>query len=192
MLSRASMMMTSLETLKISFALDIKLFDESVSRDIGTEGIGRSSLTPRPTIRIRYGWPKKILTVHFPSGGENVNTAGSQEPSRLPVSISMRVMVDSNCVLGSFVGSISTGNLSGLGNSSGFLGFWLTTRYVLSTSRLSCFKKKYGSSSVILCGTPVRVIGEPLIPLSPTLIPPSPPSSIMCAILIVPFQQLSV
>jgi hypothetical protein len=30
--------MTSLETLKISFALDIKLFDESVSRDIGTEG----------------------------------------------------------------------------------------------------------------------------------------------------------
>jgi hypothetical protein len=32
------MMMTSLETLKISFALDIKLFDESVSRDIGTEG----------------------------------------------------------------------------------------------------------------------------------------------------------
>jgi hypothetical protein len=33
------MMMTSLETLKISFALDIKLFDESVSRDIGTEGM---------------------------------------------------------------------------------------------------------------------------------------------------------
>src|SRR5262249_25633104 len=32
------MMMTSLETLKSSFALDIKLFDESVSRDIGTEG----------------------------------------------------------------------------------------------------------------------------------------------------------
>ena len=31
-------MMTSLETLKSSFALDIKLFDESVSRDIGTEG----------------------------------------------------------------------------------------------------------------------------------------------------------
>ena len=28
----------SLETLKISFALDIKLFGESVSRDIGTEG----------------------------------------------------------------------------------------------------------------------------------------------------------
>src|SRR5262245_14173787 len=38
MLSRASMMMTSLETLKTSFALDIKLFEESVSRDIGTEG----------------------------------------------------------------------------------------------------------------------------------------------------------
>src|SRR5262245_2210376 len=38
MLSRPSMMMTSLETLKISFALDIKLFEESVSRDIGTEG----------------------------------------------------------------------------------------------------------------------------------------------------------
>jgi len=37
-LSRASMMMTNLETLKISFALDIKLFEESVSRDIGTEG----------------------------------------------------------------------------------------------------------------------------------------------------------
>jgi hypothetical protein len=32
------MMMTSLETLKTSFALDIKLFEESVSRDIGTEG----------------------------------------------------------------------------------------------------------------------------------------------------------
>jgi hypothetical protein len=32
------MMMTNLETLKISFALDIKLFEESVSRDIGTEG----------------------------------------------------------------------------------------------------------------------------------------------------------
>jgi hypothetical protein len=32
------MMMTSLETLKNSFALDIKLFEESVSRDIGTEG----------------------------------------------------------------------------------------------------------------------------------------------------------
>jgi hypothetical protein len=31
-------MMMSLETLKISFALDIKLFGESVSRDIGTEG----------------------------------------------------------------------------------------------------------------------------------------------------------
>jgi hypothetical protein len=37
MLSRALMMMR-LETLKISFALDIKLFEESVSRDIGTEG----------------------------------------------------------------------------------------------------------------------------------------------------------
>ena len=37
-LSRASMMMMSLETLKISFALDIKLVEESVSRDIGTEG----------------------------------------------------------------------------------------------------------------------------------------------------------
>jgi hypothetical protein len=33
------MMMTSLETLKTSFALDIKLYDESVSRGIGTEGI---------------------------------------------------------------------------------------------------------------------------------------------------------
>jgi hypothetical protein len=31
-------MMMSLETLKISFALDIKLFEESVSREIGTEG----------------------------------------------------------------------------------------------------------------------------------------------------------
>ena len=38
LLSRASMMMTSLETLKTSFALDIKLFEESVTRDIGTEG----------------------------------------------------------------------------------------------------------------------------------------------------------
>jgi len=38
MLSRASMMMTSLETLKKSFALYIKLFGESVSMDIGTEG----------------------------------------------------------------------------------------------------------------------------------------------------------
>ena|SRR5215475_11410662 len=37
MLSRA-LMMTSLETLKISFALYIKLFGESVSIDIGTEG----------------------------------------------------------------------------------------------------------------------------------------------------------
>jgi hypothetical protein len=34
------MLMTSLETLKTSFALDIKLFEESVSRDIGTEGFG--------------------------------------------------------------------------------------------------------------------------------------------------------
>jgi hypothetical protein len=32
------MMMTSLETWKTSFALDIKLLEESVSRDIGTEG----------------------------------------------------------------------------------------------------------------------------------------------------------
>jgi len=38
MISQTSMMMTSLETLRIPFALDIKLFDESVSRDIGTEG----------------------------------------------------------------------------------------------------------------------------------------------------------
>jgi hypothetical protein len=30
--------MTSFETLNISLALDIKLFEESVSRDIGTEG----------------------------------------------------------------------------------------------------------------------------------------------------------
>jgi len=29
---------TSLETLKTPFALDIKLFEESVSMDIGTEG----------------------------------------------------------------------------------------------------------------------------------------------------------
>jgi len=43
MLSRASMMMTSLETLKTSFALDIKLFEESVSRDIGTEGSANDS-----------------------------------------------------------------------------------------------------------------------------------------------------
>jgi hypothetical protein len=41
------MMMTSLETLKISFALDIKLFDESVSRDIGTEGIAIKADRPR-------------------------------------------------------------------------------------------------------------------------------------------------
>jgi len=34
-------MMTSLETLKISFALYIKLFGESVSMDIGTEGTAR-------------------------------------------------------------------------------------------------------------------------------------------------------
>jgi hypothetical protein len=37
-------MMTSLETLKTSFALDIKLFEESVSRDIGTEGTLSSTL----------------------------------------------------------------------------------------------------------------------------------------------------
>jgi len=30
---------TSLETLKTPFALDIKLFEESVSMDIGTEGL---------------------------------------------------------------------------------------------------------------------------------------------------------
>jgi hypothetical protein len=48
MLSRALMMM-SLETLKISFALDIKLFGESVSRDIGTEGT-----LPKATGKIRY------------------------------------------------------------------------------------------------------------------------------------------
>ena len=40
MLSWALMMM-SLETLKISFALDIKLSEESVSRDIGTEGAAK-------------------------------------------------------------------------------------------------------------------------------------------------------
>src|SRR6266542_3432717 len=38
MLSRTSIMVTSLETLKIPFALNTKLFEESVSRDIGTEG----------------------------------------------------------------------------------------------------------------------------------------------------------
>jgi hypothetical protein len=37
-------MVTSLETLRIPFALDIKLFDESVSRDIGTEGSGIAKL----------------------------------------------------------------------------------------------------------------------------------------------------
>jgi hypothetical protein len=37
------MMMTNLETLKIPLALDIKLFDESVSRDIGTEGNPRDN-----------------------------------------------------------------------------------------------------------------------------------------------------
>jgi len=37
-------MMMSLETLKISFALDIKLFGESVSRDIGTEGLTNAVL----------------------------------------------------------------------------------------------------------------------------------------------------
>jgi hypothetical protein len=35
----------NLETLKISFALDIKLFEESVSRDIGTEGGGDALIT---------------------------------------------------------------------------------------------------------------------------------------------------
>ena len=51
------MVMTSLETLKTSFALDIKLFEESVSRDIGTEGTlkkieaaGGQVLTPRTDI----------------------------------------------------------------------------------------------------------------------------------------------
>jgi hypothetical protein len=39
------MMMTSLETLKNSFALYIKLFGESVSMDIGTEGTPRHSKT---------------------------------------------------------------------------------------------------------------------------------------------------
>src|SRR5215813_13752185 len=51
MLSRASMMMTSLETLKSSFALDIKLFDESVSRDIGTEGFVSNDSNPS---RVRF------------------------------------------------------------------------------------------------------------------------------------------
>src|SRR5215831_17623653 len=53
MLSRASMMMTSLETLKTSFALDIKLFEESVSRDIGTEG-RRDTHTYMYTYDIQY------------------------------------------------------------------------------------------------------------------------------------------
>jgi hypothetical protein len=35
------MVMTSFETLKISLALDIKLSEVSVSRDIGTEGRSR-------------------------------------------------------------------------------------------------------------------------------------------------------
>jgi hypothetical protein len=38
-LSRASIIVTSLETLKTPFALNTKLFEESVSRDIGTEGV---------------------------------------------------------------------------------------------------------------------------------------------------------
>jgi hypothetical protein len=38
------MMMTSLETLKTSFALYTKLFGESVSMDIGTEGVDQSQL----------------------------------------------------------------------------------------------------------------------------------------------------
>jgi hypothetical protein len=46
MLSRA-LMMTSLETLKNSFALYIKLFGESVSMDIGTEGFGSASSSRR-------------------------------------------------------------------------------------------------------------------------------------------------
>src|SRR5262245_8224835 len=45
MLSRA-LMMTSLETLKISFALYIKLFGESVSMDIGTEGFATNTAYP--------------------------------------------------------------------------------------------------------------------------------------------------
>jgi hypothetical protein len=36
-------MMTSLETLKNSFALYIKLFGESVSMDIGTEGLAQAA-----------------------------------------------------------------------------------------------------------------------------------------------------
>jgi len=52
MLSRASMMMTSLETLKTSFALDIKLFEESVSRDIGTEGARWKRCAPRDCLTL--------------------------------------------------------------------------------------------------------------------------------------------
>jgi hypothetical protein len=53
MLSRASMM-TSLETLKTSFALDIKLFEESVSRDIGTEGTAKLSAEEVAAINQRH------------------------------------------------------------------------------------------------------------------------------------------
>jgi hypothetical protein len=75
MLSRASMMMTSLETLKTSFALDIKLFEESVSRDIGTEGkIQQSEINymapPEKRQKARYmnvdkeiEWGVKVLRV---------------------------------------------------------------------------------------------------------------------------------
>jgi len=37
---------TSLETLKTPFALDIKLFEESVSMDIGTEGSEQERAAP--------------------------------------------------------------------------------------------------------------------------------------------------
>jgi hypothetical protein len=43
--SEPLMMMTSLETLKTSFALEINLFEESVSRGIGTEGSGSDGVT---------------------------------------------------------------------------------------------------------------------------------------------------
>jgi len=39
---------TSLETLKTPFALDIKLFEESVSMDIGTEGFVMTVAPPNP------------------------------------------------------------------------------------------------------------------------------------------------
>src|SRR5215813_154202 len=55
------MMMTSLETLKTSFALDIKLFEESVSRDIGTEGVpkseGAGEYDPSRYFFLRLAWP---------------------------------------------------------------------------------------------------------------------------------------